>query len=128
MNITICNLSAHECRCCVEFSSEFGTAWAFWDGEPPVVGSAYDVEIDVPQLKPLECKMHYPSDSKYSIRNIGDRSVLLQGQIIHSEDGDALGIQIGDDVVLLESAIATPRSGAYVTIEVPAITLYPINL
>jgi len=128
MRIAICSVSVQEGRCRVEFSSALGRAWAYWHGDPPILGLDYNVEIDLPSVTSPGFVVYPASDMTPAIRTDEASSIILQGIVALGADDESMSLQLGNDTILLDGVVGPFRSDSLVAIVVPSITLYPFSL
>jgi len=110
----------------VSFSSAFGDAKAFWNGELPVPSHEYRVEVDIDDLT---------RDVDVSISEICQPSIKLDKELICitgcidsvDEDGYTV-IRLGDYIIPFMLIGDLFDVGTNVELRTKSITLYPYNL
>lgn len=125
MRITILQVDCRGAQCRVDFTSDFGAAWGYWQGAPPEKGSAYHVEIDLPSVATMKTELADLNNLNPSIRADGTSKVVLVGTLMRDDGGDS--VQLGDDVLLLDGKLSLFMSGSVIQLIAPSITLFPVT-
>lgn len=130
MNITVMSVGIRlKDRCMVTFHSEQGTANAYFAGEAPIVGSQYEVEIDIPNVLIWDMDVTPSETAEYSIKNEREFTILT-GQLESSFDEGCYDVRLGSSLISLELLGDPYPMGTYVQIKVrtQSVMLYKVNL
>lgn len=130
MNITITSVGLRlKDRCMVTFQSEQGTASAYFAGEAPIVGSQYEVEIEIPNVLIWDMDVTPSETAEHSIKNEREFTILT-GQLESSFDEGCYDIRFGTSLISLELLGDPYPFGTYVQIKVrtQSVMLYKVNL
>ena len=111
----------------VEFSSDYGISAAMWVGEVPVIGSFYDVELDVDDDLVWGENISMTSTNATMI-SLEEEFFVVVGAVISLEEDGCVSISIGDSVILLEVKNAPKGLSGLVEFRVSDVKLYPTNL
>jgi hypothetical protein len=127
MRIHVSEIRSHRADIAiVKFESPLGGATAQWAGTKPDIGALYEVELEVPGL------LTWGSDivetlARESIYEEGGR-ICLVGCVQSLGDDGVVAIQVGNDIVLVETVGAPSAIPRRVLICVPEIKLFDIDL
>jgi len=110
----------------IKFESPLGEGTAQWAGAKPDIGALYEVELEVPGL------LTWGSDivetlARESIYEEGGR-ICLVGCVQSLGDDGVAAIQVGNDIVLVETTGAPSAVPRRVLICVPEIKFFDIDL
>lgn len=101
MNIIIEKIIKNEDLIFVDFSSDFGSSCAVWAGEKPVLGSSYDVEIDIDDDLVWGEDIVTTSKSTCMVSS-SENKLCLVAKVISSESDGCLSVALGNSVLLLD--------------------------
>jgi len=109
----------------VNFSTEYGKATAYWNGELPEEGKSYIVEIEIEEVCFLGKNLEIHEEHKFSIE-MDNETIYLIGYLESSEEDGYAVLRLGDSIVPLEVKNSiTP--GSFVKIVSNKITLYDMK-
>ncbi|GLR11908.1 hypothetical protein GCM10007907_06980 [Chitinimonas prasina] len=109
----------------VAFDSSFGGASAYWIGTAPVEGASYDVEMEVSGVLTWGAEIAEATVGESIFEEEG--CVCLVGSVQSlSNDGVAV-VQLGNDIVLVETVCMLPVVPRRVKMRVPKIMLFDTN-
>lgn len=110
----------------VFFSTDFGDAKAFWEGEKPIVNSEYQVEVDIDDTLFWHKDILKGDNGSYSIQ-VKNNLVLISGNL-DSVDNDGYAVlRIGDDIVSFMAVGEPFQVGTFIKLSTKSISLSPIS-
>lgn len=130
MRITVTNIGLRlKDRYKITFTSEQGTANAYYAGAEPKVGSEYIVEVDIPNVLIWDIDVTQSETAEYSIRSEQDFTILT-GQLESSFDEGCYDVRFGTSLIPLEFLGDPYPLGTYIQVKVrtPSIILYNAGL
>jgi hypothetical protein len=110
----------------VAFSSSFGSAKAYWDGDEPIAKSEYLVEVDVDNTLVWNKDILQHENNAYSIRLKND-FILISGYIDSIDEDGYTVLRIGDNIIPFLTTGAPFPIGTNVTLSTKTITLSPFS-
>ncbi|EIT83732.1 hypothetical protein A374_18970 [Fictibacillus macauensis ZFHKF-1] len=111
----------------VSFSSEFGDGKASWNGENPVEGREYYVELEIPDTVEWRKDVSKSDKKQYCIKNNGDSTIIVCEVETFFEYG-CCNFRIGTSIVTLEIVGELYPKGTFVEISTENLILYDTNL
>ena len=108
------------------FSTDFGSAKAFWDGEEPLVNHVYQVEVDINNTLEWYRDVLPVENSKESIQLKNDL-IFISGLIDSIDEDGYTVLRLGNYIIPFLSVGIPFQVGIYVTLLVNSITLSPVN-
>ncbi|ANF97188.1 hypothetical protein [Paenibacillus bovis] len=112
-------------NCKVHFSTEYGKAVAYWNGELPEEGKAYIVEIEIEEILVLGENLEICDEYQFRI-GMEKETIYLTGYLESiEEDGYAI-LRLGESIISLEIKSPVP-SGSFVKILLDKITLFDVK-
>ena len=110
----------------VEFSSEFGKAMAFWEGEKPIVNNEYHVEIDIRSTL-IWSKEIQKAESNKPIIQQGNDFIQISGRIDSIDDDGYVTLRVGEYIVPFIASGTPFQIGEHVTLTAKEISLSPVD-
>ncbi|SFT03107.1 hypothetical protein [Marininema halotolerans] len=111
----------------VKFSSLYGGCLAQWEGSSPLIGNAYDVEIDIPCVLTWGLEATYSEEEQYQIKEIG-RKILVIGKLESIHDDGYAVFRMGESVTLLEIRGIQFSKMVFLKLEINNLILHEISL
>jgi hypothetical protein len=108
----------------VSFSTGFGEAKAFWEGDKPMQNCEYYVEIDIHDVIILS-KNILDKKNTYSIQ-LCDDSIIICGKIDSINDDGYTVIRLGDSIIPFITPDKSLQAGTSVKLSAKYISLYPV--
>lgn len=106
----------------VSFSSKFGSGKGAWDGETPIEGYEYSVDIECGEVFTWGGNIHPASGKTCHIRS--ERDMLRVTGLLECVDADGIAhIHLNGDVISLETRGIPPRPDTYVEFRTSDVTL-----
>lgn len=110
----------------VAFDSPLGGASASWLGTVPVEGASYDVELEIPVVLTWGAEIAETTASESILA--GEGCVCLVGVLQSLSDDGVAAVQVGGDIVLVETVGDLFIAPLRVIIRVPEIRLFDMGL
>jgi hypothetical protein len=124
MRVEIIDIKESAAGARLEVRSEHGQFPARWDGEPPSVGTEYNVELGFDERFTWGVDV-VPVDAHPHAIGPGARDgVVLWATVEQLDDGGFVGLRLGTSVIMTEADGAPPPVGTTVRLEAPAVTLF----
>lgn len=127
MKIKVEKTYSHDDVVRVNFLSDFGRSAAIWEGEAPVTGAFYDVELDVDDDLVWGESVFMTSRNKDSIA-FEEKLFVVVGTVISLEEGGCVSMSVGDSVILLDVENAPKDLTGQIECRASDVKLYPTNL
>ena len=110
----------------VIFSTEYGSAEAFWSDEEPIEGNDYHIEVDVNGALAWGKNVLKSEIDEFSIK-MENEAIYISGSI-DSVDADGYAVlRLGDSIVPFFSIGEPFAIGTYITLSAESIVLSPID-
>lgn len=111
----------------VEFSTELGNCKGRWLGVKPLVGSSYEIEIEIPSTLKWRHDILLAQDKIFRI-GMNKNNISLIG-ILESNENNFSSLQLGNTIVLLETeGIPLFQGKEFVEILTDVLLLYDTNI
>lgn len=110
----------------VFFSSDFGSAKAYWDGEEPTENSKYQVEVDINNTLVWNGDILENEDQECSIQ-LKNGFILISGRIDSIDEDGYTVLRIGDNIIPFIATGNPFQVGTYIKLSTVKITLSPID-
>lgn len=127
MNIIIEKITKNEDLIFVDFSSDLGSSRAVWAGEKPVLGSSYDVEIDIDDDLVWGEDIVTASKSTCMVSS-SENKFCLVAKVISSESDGCLSVALGNSVLLLDVEGLPGDISGVIECNASEVKLYSTNL
>lgn len=111
----------------VSFTSEFGGGKASWNGENPIEGREYFVELEIPDTVAWRKDVIKSDKEQYSIKSNGNSTIIVCEVETFFEYG-CCDFIIGSSIVTLDIEGEPYPKGTFVEISSQNLILYDINL
>lgn len=126
MRIQINEIIHENSNIIVAFSSRFGGAKAYWDGDEPIADSEYQVEVDINNTLVWNKDVLRHENYKCSIQLKND-FILISGFIDSIDEDGYTVLRIGDSIIPFLTTGEPFQVGTNITLSTGTITLSPIN-
>ncbi len=110
----------------VAFSSSFGCAKAYWDGEEPIANSEYQVEVDINNTLVWNKDVLRHENYECAIQLKND-FILISGCIDSIDEDGYTVLRIGDSIIPFLTTGDPFQVGTNITLSTGTITLSPID-
>lgn len=110
----------------VAFSSSFGGAKAYWDGDEPIANSEYQVEVDINNTLVWNKDVLQHENYECSIQLKND-FILISGCIDSIDEDGYTVLRIGDSIIPFLATGDPFQVGTNITLSTETITLSPID-
>lgn len=110
----------------VAFSSNFGSAKAYWAGDEPTVNSEYLVEVDIDNALVWNTDILKNEGCEFSIVN-KNNSILISGRLESIDEDGYTVLRIGDNLIPFIASGDPFQIGAYILLSTRTITLSPFE-
>lgn len=111
----------------VSFSTKFGRGKGSWNGENPIEGREYYVELEIGYTVVWGEEVNKSDKDQYCIKNDGNSTIIVCEVETFSEYG-CCDFKIGSSIFTLEIDGEAYRKGTFVEISTQNLILYDINL
>ncbi|MDQ0271337.1 hypothetical protein [Cytobacillus purgationiresistens] len=111
----------------VSFTSEFGGGKASWNGENPIEGREYFVELEIPDTVEWRKDVIKSDKEQYCIKSNGNSTIIVCEVETFFEYG-CCDFRIGSSIVTLDIEGEPYPKGTFVEISSQNLILYDINL
>ena len=112
----------------VQFCTSFGIATGHWMGDAPLVGSRYNVEIELDGVLTYGVEVTISGSNIYHLESLIDDKVRIIG-LLESLDDDGYAIlRLDGNIVAFMSIELDALVGQFVQIDAVDITLYPYEV
>lgn len=110
----------------VFFSTDFGDAKAFWEGEEPIANKEYQVEVDINDTLIWNKDILKGDNGNYSIQ-LKNSLIHISGNLDSVDDDGYAVLRIGDNIIPF-IAIGEPfQVGSFIKLSTKSISLSPIS-
>ena len=134
MEIKILSAYKNENATIVSFTSEFGDAYAQWNGEEPwsgeepLIGAIYNVEIDTDEDLIWEVNIFASSKNRCSIQVDSDGKIKITGCLESLEDdGYAILRMDGYIIAFMADNLPNDAVGSYILLNIKQIMVFPFG-
>ena len=111
----------------VRFSTEFGNALAFWEGDAPVTNCKYHVEVDINDILVWDKDIIAIKDTgNYSIRE-ENNCVSIIGDLESVDDDGYSIIKFGESIIPFMTTGKPFQVGTFIKITTKSIFLSPVT-
>lgn len=110
----------------VAFSSRFGGAKAYWDGDEPIANREYHVEVDINNTLVWNKDVLQHENDECSIQLKND-FILISGCIDSIDEDGYTVLRIGDSIIPFLATGDPFQVGTNITLSTETITLSPID-
>lgn len=112
----------------VKFRSHIGDGVAIWCGDKSPPEFCYDSELDIDDSFQWGVNISYVSDSKNSIKTVGDK-IIFTAEILSYEKDGILTVSLDEDVIFIEVSQTSILDGCVLFFTTSnKIKLYPVAL
>ncbi|WP_010173785.1 hypothetical protein [Bacillus coahuilensis] len=111
----------------VSFTSKFGGGKARWNGENPIEGREYFVELEIPDTVEWRKDVTMSITEQYCIKSDGNSTIIVCEVETLIEYG-CCDFRIGSSIVTLDIEGEPYPKGTFVEINSQNLVLYDINL
>ncbi len=126
MRVQVNEIISEDSNNFVLFSTDFGDAKAFWEGEEPVARREYQVEVDVNDTLIWHKDVLKDDNRNYSIE-LKNNLILISGNLESIDDDGYAVLRIGDSIVPF-IAIGEPfQVDSFIKLSIKSISLSPIS-
>jgi hypothetical protein len=130
VHVTIESIVRNDNEIKVSFSTEFGGAEAFWNGDAPRVGDEYAVEVEIAQTLQWGNTIKSSPAVASCITFDNDTGIVIVGQLESMDDDGFAVIHLGPSIIiaLVDGDQACELIGRFVMIHNVKVTLYQYDL
>jgi len=128
LKILINEVSKEDKDIIIDFSNEFGSGMAAWNGNRmPEKGKEYDVQYDITDPLVWDEDVFLSKEKKFSISTT-EKGIFITG-IMEKVSKDALvDLKFGNSIIQLELEGKTLPKGQYVHVRADSLEVYDSNL
>lgn len=127
MRVQISEIIHEKSNITVAFSSEYGSATAFWDGPEPSINREYQVEVDIGNGLVWDIDILLNADHTNCIKTDECR-IMISGDIEFVDDDGYTVLRIGKSIIPILTTGTPFPIGTNVTVSAKEITLSPFDL
>jgi len=109
----------------VKFSTEYGNAYALWNGTEPQISKEYIVELEIPNVLFWK-KDIIPAEEKYLISTENNKFYLVGLFESIDDDGYAI-IRLGESIISVETKGEPFELGSFVKLSTDELLLYEVD-
>lgn len=109
----------------IKFITEYGEAYALWNGTEPQINKEYIVEFEIPDI--LFWKRDIISAQEKYLITMENNKFCLVGLFESIDDDGYTVIRIGDSIISLETEGVPFELGSFVRIMTDTIELYEVD-
>ena len=126
MRILVEKITDRNLNILVEFSSEFGKAVAFWEGEKPIANNEYHVEMDIRDTLIWNEQIQKAENNKHYIQQENDL-IRIFGRIDSIDDDGYVTLRLGECIVPFIASGTPFQIGEHITLSAKEIFLSPVD-
>lgn len=110
----------------VLFSTDFGDAKAFWEGEVPTINSEYQVEVDIIDTLVWNIDIIRAENDNYSIQ-MENEFIHISGKLDSVDDDGYTVLRIGDNIIPFVATGEPFHAGTFISVSSKLLSISPVS-